>query len=311
MTCIRGVAALNLGILGLANNHILDHGPAGLESTLAACQAEGIATVGAGRSAAEARRTLWRTVGDHRIAIIAAAEEEFCIAGRARPGANPLDAGAVVLDVVRAAERTNDVVVLLHAGYEGYRYPSPRLRRVCHQLVDAGARLVVCQHSHIPGCMEAVDHAAIVYGQGNFLFDYEEMSGPGYDEGALLRVVFDGQAAPEVSLVPFRQRASGAGISPMTSVESDAFRRKFAERSAEIQEPGFVEAQWERFCLDLEGAYLARLLSRRRLVRSALRRAHFHRWFWTADERRTLLNLVRCSIHREVLQTVLERGHAS
>src|SRR5438552_18363198 len=45
---VKGVAASHIQCLGLANNHILDHGAPGLESTLRACAAAGIYTLGAG-----------------------------------------------------------------------------------------------------------------------------------------------------------------------------------------------------------------------------------------------------------------------
>ena len=62
------------------------------------------------------------------------------------------------------------VIVLYHGGLEKYRYPSPQLRRVCRKFVEKGADLVVCQHSHSVGCMEAFGGGNIVYGQGNLLF---------------------------------------------------------------------------------------------------------------------------------------------
>ena len=67
-------------MLNLANNHILDHGPQGLESTLQAAEAAGIATFGAGRDREEAAAILVRTVGGIRIGILGVAEHEFSIA---------------------------------------------------------------------------------------------------------------------------------------------------------------------------------------------------------------------------------------
>lgn len=44
----------------------------------------------------------------------------------------------------------------------------------CRKIVEKGADLVVCQHSHCIGCMEEYDKGTIIYGQGNFLFDDSE-----------------------------------------------------------------------------------------------------------------------------------------
>ena len=51
----------------------------------------------------------------------------------------------------------------------------PRIpQKVCRRLVEKGADLVVCQHSHCIGAQEEWRKGKIVYGQGNFLFDHSE-----------------------------------------------------------------------------------------------------------------------------------------
>ena len=54
---------------------------------------------------------------------------------------------------------------------EHYRYPSPYLQKVCRKMVEKGANLVVCQHSHCIGSYETYNNSTIVYGQGNFIFN--------------------------------------------------------------------------------------------------------------------------------------------
>ena len=62
--CIKGIKAMGLDILGLANNHILDHGAEGLQNTLRVCRAAGIDTVGAGQNIVAARKMLIKDVGE-------------------------------------------------------------------------------------------------------------------------------------------------------------------------------------------------------------------------------------------------------
>src|ERR1043166_6056177 len=57
-SAIQGLLQSHFQCLGLANNHILDHGAPGLESTLRACAAAGIQTFGAGRNLREASQML-------------------------------------------------------------------------------------------------------------------------------------------------------------------------------------------------------------------------------------------------------------
>ena len=79
--CLRGVKAGGFDLLCLANNHILDHGEAGLRSTLDVCASAGVETVGAGENLGAARRMWIRTVAGVRASSCTAAT------GRSSPGA--------------------------------------------------------------------------------------------------------------------------------------------------------------------------------------------------------------------------------
>jgi len=79
--CIKAIKNAGIGVLCLANNHILDHGGAGLINTLKVCAQEGVETVGAGKNLAAAGRIVVRDCGGVRVGLLAAAEHEFSIAG--------------------------------------------------------------------------------------------------------------------------------------------------------------------------------------------------------------------------------------
>lgn len=91
------------------------------------------------------------------------------------------------------------MIVLYHGGKEQYRYPSPNLQKTCRKLVEKGADLVVCQHSHCIGCREEYLQGTIVYGQGNFLFDDEENE---YWQTSLLIMISDDF---EVKYIPLKK----------------------------------------------------------------------------------------------------------
>ena len=61
--CINSLTQAKIDILNLANNHIMDHGPIGLRSTLDICAEAGISTVGAGKNLEEARQILIKKIG--------------------------------------------------------------------------------------------------------------------------------------------------------------------------------------------------------------------------------------------------------
>ena len=65
----------------LANNHILDHGPASVLSTMRGLRARGLRTVGAGEDHAQAARPLTLQSQGFSIAIVNECEHEFGVAG--------------------------------------------------------------------------------------------------------------------------------------------------------------------------------------------------------------------------------------
>jgi len=152
--CANGLKAMGIDVVGLANNHIMDHGPQGLWITIKALGEHGIAHVGAGENVDKARKILVREVHGIRIGIFAVAEHEFGIATKNAPGANPLDVIDFVRNINEHRSEFDKLIVLVHGGNEHYQYPRPGLMDICRFYVEQGASAVICQHSHCVGCME-------------------------------------------------------------------------------------------------------------------------------------------------------------
>src|SRR5688500_7859487 len=71
---IRAIQKAGLDVLCLANNHILDQGPQGVQSTIEACTSQGVDVVGAGMNLASARRWFTREIKGLKVGIMAVAE---------------------------------------------------------------------------------------------------------------------------------------------------------------------------------------------------------------------------------------------
>lgn len=222
---INGLKALGTNLVTLANNHIMDQGIAGLNSTLETLKQSRIEHVGVGMNSTEARKPYCFDFSRKKIGVYACAEHEFSIATDKKPGANAVDMIEIWDHISQLKSECDYVIVLYHGGKEYYRYPSPNLQKICRKLVDKGANLVITQHSHCVGCQENYHDATIVYGQGNFLFDedHDEFS----DEGLL--VTLDENL--KVDYVPLR----------------DCNIKAFFERSKKIKSPEFVEEEYSRF----------------------------------------------------------------
>lgn len=304
-SCVRGIKAAGIGAVSLANNHIMDHGVAGLETTIRALEENGIGHVGAGPDMAAARRILVREAGGVRVGVLAVAEHEFCVAGKGAPGANPLDVIDFVRNVRGHRGEYDRLVVILHGGNEYYPYPRPGLMDTCRFFVEEGANAVICQHSHCVGCMETWQGAPIVYGQGNLLFDWPKAAGRAWHEGLLVALEFGGCPAPAVDLIPYKQSEGGPGARRMLPEDELVFWEEFNGRSEQITDETFVAEQWRAFCQKTRRHYLGVLRGDHGIVRRAANKLGLSRFSSPPEIQRARLNMIRCESHREALLSVL------
>jgi len=302
--CLKGIQEAGIGVLCLANNHILDHGAAGLRNTLDACAQAGIATVGAGANLGEARRILVRQAGSFRIGILAMTEHEFSIASRDSWGANPLD----LIDFVRNLNGHKNgydyLVVLLHGGDE-FCVPSPRLKDTCRFLVEMGANAVIVQHPHCLGGYEHYQDGHIVYGQGALIMDeaiYRDRKS--FHEGFLVKLSIAEDARATMEIVPFVQSDPAPGARRMGPEREREFRQGLDARSAAIQDDVFVEAQWLKFCAENKHAYLSGILGHNRILAKLNARGLLTRLLYGKRSLLGVRNLVCCETHREALETI-------
>lgn len=298
---VKGYKALGVDILTLANNHILDHNVQAFDSTRRVLKENGIAFFGVGDAPREAAEPYVFEFAGKKIGLYACAEHEFSIVTEKTPGANPFDPLESLDHVAALKARCDFVVVLYHGGKEHYRYPSPNLRKVCRKLVEKGADLVVCQHSHCVGCEEKYRGGTIVYGQGNFLFDLcdNEFWGTG------LLVALD--ADFNVSYIPLAK--DGNKVRLAQGAQAKEILDGFQTRSREITAAGVVEAKYAELAKKVGDAYLARVSATRftfffRTLNKltggrCARRARKRRF--TVKALLGMQNYVECEAHRELL----------
>jgi len=302
--CARTLAKASVHAACLANNHILDHGPEGLASTIRACEEAGIATFGAGENREAARRMLIRSMGGLRVGLIGMAEHEWSIAGRGSWGAAGLNPALFMRTVRENAGAYDFLVVLLHAGTEHYPYPTPRQMDVCRFLLEEGAGAVICQHSHRPGCVEWHEGAFIAYGQGNLLFDGQPRGQPWWHEGFLVRLSVNAGKSASAETIPYTQCRGRPGAARMGTEDERRFREALDRRSRAIQDESFVREQWLGFCAEREAAYLSLLHGHGPFLRRLHWRLPWLRWLYGRRKRNMIRNLVRCESHREVIETI-------
>ncbi len=291
--------------VGLANNHAMDFGEAGLASTLEACGSSGLSTFGAGASLPMARRLHITTIRGLRVAFLAVAEDERCLASMASAGVSPVDPMSMVRALAEHRGQYDRLVVLLHGGSEGFQYPSPWLRDVCRFLVEQGADVVLCQHSHCIGSMETYRDATILYGQGNFLFSYAGHGALG-GQGLGVIITFRPGLPAEVGFQVIEQNPAGPGIRCMSTEGARQVLAGLRARSGVLEDPGAYSSEWEAWCAAHRNAYLSRIFAFG-LWLSLLNRRF---WMFRLLSAATLLkiyNILNCESHRAAFRQGLEQ----
>lgn len=238
--CVKGLKAIGADIVSLANNHVMDQGEKGLYATMGALRENDVRFLGAGANRKSAMEPLFADVNGVRFGFFSCTEHEFSTPeSEEAPGAAPFDPLVSLDAVLDARNKCDRLIVFYHSGKELYPYPSPGQQRICRRLVDKGASLVLCQHSHCIGCEERYGGATILYGQGNFLLDCgdEECK----KSGLLVKVGDD----LNVDYIPVVKR--GAAVRLAEGAERESILKAFRARSEEIKREGAVEELYTDF----------------------------------------------------------------
>ncbi len=293
---LKGIKKINPSIFGMANNHIMDQDEQGLFQTMEQLSKFNIGSVGAGRNLAEAAKPLIIEKEGKKIGIYACAETEFSIADDKRAGANPFDPLESLDHIVDLKAKCDFVIVLYHGGKEHYRFPSPYLQKVCRKIVEKGAALVICQHSHCIGAFENYHNSIIVYGQGNFLFDRTESEF--WQTSLIVKATFKENMS--VDFVPLRKK--GKGIMLPEPDESKTILDAFHERSRQIKLSGFIGEEYEKFCIENGLFYLGAFAGFGRILRKVDKLLHgiLTRQIYSLKKMNMIQNFIECEAHREL-----------
>jgi len=172
----QALADAGFDVVSLANNHALDYGADGLADTIAHVTHAGMAAIGAGRDAAEARRGVIVDLGGLRVALLALCERQLLwdvyvdqFARARHPGVAMAAEPDLARDVARLRAAADLVVVSLHAG-ENYGPPSAGALRWSRRAIDAGADLVVAHHPHVAHPVALYRGRPILLSLGNYAF---------------------------------------------------------------------------------------------------------------------------------------------
>ena len=292
-------------MLSLANNHIRDHGDAGVISTLGLCYQEDIGTLGAGKDKQSASKPYILSIKNKTLGIIACAEKEFNSDTNTGAGANIYDPLETIAQIRETKQKCDFLLLLYHGGIEYHSFPSPRLQQRCRMMSLAGADVILCQHSHCIGTIEEFAGTAIVYGQGNAIYGYREKQHC-WNEGLAVEIKL-GRENYVVKYLPFQAQKDGIHLLK----SKDAVKRvdDIRLQSSMLHDERIVQKKWDEFCEKQKALYLPLILGRGRVF-NKLNRLFCNKLIAYLYSKRNLMvvrNLLQCDAHREVILNILEK----
>lgn len=263
---LTGLTGAGFDAVGLANNHLVDCGRAGLLETLRYVEQAGLRSFGAGRNRAEAEKPLVLMVGTTRVALVGALcpetyfdnweeaqdQADFERYGRLmdrRLAATGTEPGTVVAtpekvaELVRQAAKQADLVVAcLHFGVRYCRPVTPHQRALAQAAVQAGAGLVIGHHAHLWQPVEVFQGVPILYGLGNFAFGSANRQA---DEGLLVRAILTGHRVEAVELFPLYTKNRDPEVNYQSKVFEEAGAREVIADLAKLSQPFAATVRFE------------------------------------------------------------------
>jgi poly-gamma-glutamate capsule biosynthesis protein CapA/YwtB (metallophosphatase superfamily) len=232
------LARAGFDVMSVATNHIkncglTNCGDRAFYDTLANLARVGILAVGAGANLEAAMRPLVVTVSGVRFGIVSLGQiEAMAFASADTPGIAPLDE-ANLRAAIAAARQVADVVIAMpHWGPEDSPMPNPSQRQLAQIAVEAGADLVVGNHTHVVQAIQEIDGVTVFYGLGNFVFD--QTWARDHQQGVILRVTFEGSRFAGYELLPTHVDGDGT-VHLAGAAEADEILARIAAASSRLR----------------------------------------------------------------------------
>jgi hypothetical protein len=205
----KALKQAGVGLVGLANNHMMDYGLAGLRDTLHAFHQAEFPVVGAGFKLDAERPFIFQKRGC-RVALLAFSDvvPRNSAATETHLGIASAKDDLELVNAIRKARRGADFLVLMmHWGGQANHLITPRQRQLARAAVEAGSDVIVGMHPHVLQGIEFFGQVPVLYSIGNFAFASKR---PASQECVLVKLKFDSARPVEVGLVPVVISPSGA-----------------------------------------------------------------------------------------------------
>jgi poly-gamma-glutamate capsule biosynthesis protein CapA/YwtB (metallophosphatase superfamily) len=200
-------------VMSVATNHIkdcgkMDCGDRAFFDTLDNLRRVGILPVGAGKNEQEALQPVVVTVNGVRFGFVSLGQlqQGGVFAAAEKAGIAELTSENIIR-AIKATKKIADVVIFMpHWGPENVSSPNWLQRNLAHEIVEAGADVVVGNHTHVVQGLQEISGVPVFYGLGNFVFDQWQRD---RQQAVMLKLMFQGSTYIGYEFVPTRVDENG------------------------------------------------------------------------------------------------------
>ncbi|MCR5591048.1 MAG: CapA family protein [Lachnospiraceae bacterium] len=233
---------LGVDIVALANNHAYDYGPDALIDTIDTLNDARLPFVGAGKNIEEASHPVYFHANGKVVSFVAATQIERLgnpdtkEATADSPGVLRTLNPAKAVEAIKEAKANSDFTVMyVHWGSESTDLVEQSQRELARAYVDAGADLIIGDHSHCLQGIDFVDDVPVFYSLGNFWFNSKTL------DTCIVRVTLDADGKlSETEFIPCIQRGSGVVIGGGDDYGRILSYMRGISNYVEIDDNGFV-----------------------------------------------------------------------
>jgi hypothetical protein len=192
-------------VMSVATNHIkncglTNCGDRAFFETLENLRRANIIPVGAGANHDEAMQPVVIEVNGVRYGIVSLGQiEPMAFAGEDSPGIAVLNEDNLRTAIQAAREVADVVIAMPHWGPEDEAVPNWIQRDLAVELADAGADVVVGNHTHVIQAIQEIEGVPVFYGLGNFVFDQGLRD---HRQGGILILSFQGSRYLGYEFIP-------------------------------------------------------------------------------------------------------------
>jgi hypothetical protein len=189
---LPNIFGTNLLCASLGNNHILDFGQKGLQSTLAELSLLKAGWFGLNDGSDDGHQPLILEFHTLKIALFSVVCQSTSpvIELNNQTHLSLLEVDKIIERVTQTRKSVQRIVIYLHWGIEESSYPSKENIYVARKLIEAGVDIVIGSHAHAPQPVEKYKGGIIAYNLGNFMMPAMNNIPTYFDENGIAQSTF-------------------------------------------------------------------------------------------------------------------------